>query len=216
MDIPSVPVLFMKPSTTLADPFPAPTVLPKAFAESKTADYESELAIVIGKDAKNVSEADALDYLLGSVPPSPPPPLLRTLALTSPGVCAASRRATTSRPARRSLRSRSGATPSRSTARARSARRSCTSPRSRASRSSRSAGSSTATRCSRASLSQSCLLSCPCGVRDADNCAFAATSSSRSPRSSRSSRRARPSPPARSSSPGKPSSLLCISSPKVY
>jgi 2-keto-4-pentenoate hydratase/2-oxohepta-3-ene-1,7-dioic acid hydratase in catechol pathway len=30
-------------------------------------DYEVELTIVIGKDAKNVSEADALDYVLGYV-----------------------------------------------------------------------------------------------------------------------------------------------------
>lgn len=28
-------------------------------------DYEGELTIVIGRDAKNVSEADALDYVLG-------------------------------------------------------------------------------------------------------------------------------------------------------
>ena len=28
-------------------------------------DYEGELVVVIGKDAKNVSEADALDYVLG-------------------------------------------------------------------------------------------------------------------------------------------------------
>ncbi|ORY73631.1 putative mitochondrion protein [Leucosporidium creatinivorum] len=65
MALPEVPVLFMKPSTALADPFPAPTILPKAFLKDNSADYESELAIVIGKDAKNVSEADALDYLLG-------------------------------------------------------------------------------------------------------------------------------------------------------
>lgn len=65
MDIPAVPVLFAKPATALADPFPAPTVLPKAFAKEDTFDYESELAIIIGKDAKDVSEQDALDYLLG-------------------------------------------------------------------------------------------------------------------------------------------------------
>lgn len=65
MEIPKVPVLFAKPSTSLADPFPAPTVLPKAFAKEDTFDYESELAIVIGKDAKDVDEKDALDYLLG-------------------------------------------------------------------------------------------------------------------------------------------------------
>lgn len=28
-------------------------------------DYEAELAVVIGKDADNVSEADALDYVFG-------------------------------------------------------------------------------------------------------------------------------------------------------
>lgn len=65
MAIPEIPVLFMKPSTALADPFPAPTILPKAFINDNSADYESELALVIGKDCKNVSEADALDYLAG-------------------------------------------------------------------------------------------------------------------------------------------------------
>jgi 2-keto-4-pentenoate hydratase/2-oxohepta-3-ene-1,7-dioic acid hydratase in catechol pathway len=65
MDIPKVPVLFMKPSTSLADPYPAPTIIPKAVVGDNAADFESELAIVIGKKCKNVSEADALDYLLG-------------------------------------------------------------------------------------------------------------------------------------------------------
>lgn len=55
----------MKPSTALGDPFPAPTVLPKAFAQEDSADYESELAVVIGKDCKDVSEANAMDYVLG-------------------------------------------------------------------------------------------------------------------------------------------------------
>lgn len=54
-----------KPDTCLADPWPAPTIIPKHTIESDSADYESELAIVIGKEAKNVSEADALDYVLG-------------------------------------------------------------------------------------------------------------------------------------------------------
>jgi 2-keto-4-pentenoate hydratase/2-oxohepta-3-ene-1,7-dioic acid hydratase in catechol pathway len=65
MDIPTVPVLFMKPSTALANPFPAPTILPRSFEGDNAADYESEVAIVIGKDCKNVSESEALDYLLG-------------------------------------------------------------------------------------------------------------------------------------------------------
>ncbi|KAK9454017.1 hypothetical protein V1511DRAFT_518386 [Dipodascopsis uninucleata] len=62
---PNVPVLFMKPSTSLADPWPAPTIIPKITQRSGTADYESELAIVIGKDAKDVSIDKAIDYILG-------------------------------------------------------------------------------------------------------------------------------------------------------
>lgn len=54
-----------KPSTCLADPWPAPTILPKITQADDCGDYESELAVVIGKTAKNVSEADAMDYVLG-------------------------------------------------------------------------------------------------------------------------------------------------------
>ena len=39
--------------------------MPKHTLKHNSADYESELAIVIGKTAKNVSVADALDYVLG-------------------------------------------------------------------------------------------------------------------------------------------------------
>ena len=42
-----------------------PTVIPKHTQADDCADYESELAIVIGKTCKNVSEADALSYVLG-------------------------------------------------------------------------------------------------------------------------------------------------------
>ncbi|KAK4332245.1 putative Mitochondrion protein [Rhodotorula toruloides] len=65
MAIPTVPVLFMKPSTALADPHPAPTLIPKAFIKDDAADYESEVAVVIGKACKNVSEEEAMDYVLG-------------------------------------------------------------------------------------------------------------------------------------------------------
>lgn len=65
LPIPDVPTLFMKPSTALADPWPAPTVLPKITQQDNTGDYESEMVIVIGRDAKDVSEAEALDYVLG-------------------------------------------------------------------------------------------------------------------------------------------------------
>ncbi|KAM0708650.1 hypothetical protein Q7P35_005302 [Cladosporium inversicolor] len=61
-DIPANPTLFVKPSHTVADtrsPVPIPPLgQPKC-------DYEGELTIVIGKDAKNVSEADALSYVAG-------------------------------------------------------------------------------------------------------------------------------------------------------
>ncbi|KAK8119002.1 uncharacterized protein PG998_003628 [Apiospora kogelbergensis] len=65
MQLPDVPMMFMKPATALADPWPVPTVIPKHTQADDCADYESELAIVIGKTCKNVSEADALSYVLG-------------------------------------------------------------------------------------------------------------------------------------------------------
>lgn len=49
----------------MGDPWPAPTYLPKLTQHDNCGDYESELAIVIGKSAKNVSEEDAMDYVLG-------------------------------------------------------------------------------------------------------------------------------------------------------
>ncbi|KAL2215421.1 fumarylacetoacetate hydrolase family protein [Thermoascus aurantiacus ATCC 26904] len=65
LSLPDVPSLFLKPATSLADPWPAPSILPKITQRDGTGDYEAEMAIVIGRDAKNVSEADALDYVLG-------------------------------------------------------------------------------------------------------------------------------------------------------
>lgn len=54
-----------KPHTSLADPWPAPTVIPKHTIKDDCADFESELAVIIGKTAKNVSRAEAMDYVLG-------------------------------------------------------------------------------------------------------------------------------------------------------
>ena len=65
MAIPDIPTVFMKPSTALADPYPAPTIIPKFTLKDDCADYESELTIVIGKKCKDVSESEALDYVLG-------------------------------------------------------------------------------------------------------------------------------------------------------
>ena len=62
--VPKEPMMFMKPECALADPFPAPTVIPRSTLLDDSCDYESELAVVIGKACKNVSEEAALDYVL--------------------------------------------------------------------------------------------------------------------------------------------------------
>lgn len=59
--LPSVPLIFLKPSTAVIGP-EDPIVLPRQW---KRVDHESELGIVIGKKAKYVSEADARKYILG-------------------------------------------------------------------------------------------------------------------------------------------------------
>lgn len=61
--IPSVPVLFMKSLNTVQHPG-EPIVLPRWLRSDKV-DYECELAVVIGRDCRNVSRANALDYVLG-------------------------------------------------------------------------------------------------------------------------------------------------------
>ncbi|KIJ69892.1 hypothetical protein HYDPIDRAFT_178302 [Hydnomerulius pinastri MD-312] len=63
---PVAPILFYKPLSSMIGPN-APIYIPKVAqpVEEHLSDYEVELTIVIGKAAKNVSEADALDYVLG-------------------------------------------------------------------------------------------------------------------------------------------------------
>ncbi|MDB6137692.1 MAG: 5-carboxymethyl-2-hydroxymuconate isomerase, partial [Verrucomicrobiaceae bacterium] len=61
--IPEFPVLFMKTLGTVQNPGD-PIVLP-TYLKSNEVDYECELAVVIGKAAKNVSKEKALDYVLG-------------------------------------------------------------------------------------------------------------------------------------------------------
>ncbi|MFH1084448.1 MAG: fumarylacetoacetate hydrolase family protein [Chloroflexota bacterium] len=62
MAIPERPVIFLKATTAVIGP-EEPVSLPKAAPNE--VDYECELAIVMGKRAKNVSEAEAFDYVLG-------------------------------------------------------------------------------------------------------------------------------------------------------
>ncbi|KAJ5787278.1 hypothetical protein N7457_002268 [Penicillium paradoxum] len=58
---PPFPFIFFKPNTTIHD-HGAPVVIPK-IAQDEQADYEGELCLVIGTDAKNVSPKDALSYV---------------------------------------------------------------------------------------------------------------------------------------------------------
>jgi 2-keto-4-pentenoate hydratase/2-oxohepta-3-ene-1,7-dioic acid hydratase in catechol pathway len=59
--LPAVPLLFLKPSTSVIGP-DEPIVMP----ENRTrVDYEGEMGIVIGKKAKNVSLGRAREYILG-------------------------------------------------------------------------------------------------------------------------------------------------------
>lgn len=52
----------MKPADALAGPSDTIDIHPEA---REMLDYEGELTVVVGRDAKNVSEEDALDYVLG-------------------------------------------------------------------------------------------------------------------------------------------------------
>ncbi|WP_019854915.1 fumarylacetoacetate hydrolase family protein [Actinopolyspora mortivallis] len=60
-EVPSNPVLFMKPSTTIIGPS-APIKMPP---DAERVDYEGELAVVIGQPCKDVPEARGTDVVLG-------------------------------------------------------------------------------------------------------------------------------------------------------
>jgi 2-keto-4-pentenoate hydratase/2-oxohepta-3-ene-1,7-dioic acid hydratase in catechol pathway len=61
MPLPDEPLLFLKPSTAVIGPggvIAYPSM-------SRRVDYEAELGVIIGTEAKNVSEKDARRYILG-------------------------------------------------------------------------------------------------------------------------------------------------------
>lgn len=62
MDFPHAPVIFIKTTNTVTGPDDE-IILPKMAPDE--VDYEAELAIVIGKMAKNVTEEEAFEYVLG-------------------------------------------------------------------------------------------------------------------------------------------------------
>jgi 2-keto-4-pentenoate hydratase/2-oxohepta-3-ene-1,7-dioic acid hydratase in catechol pathway len=61
MALPSVPLIFLKPSTAVIGPDDE-VVLPR---DSSRVDYEGELGVVIGRKARNVAKVRANDYILG-------------------------------------------------------------------------------------------------------------------------------------------------------
>ncbi|KAF6823027.1 fumarylacetoacetate hydrolase family protein [Colletotrichum plurivorum] len=62
LPIPAYPIVFTKPPDALTGPSDTINIHPDAQSHL---DYEGELCVVIGRDARNVSEADALSHVLG-------------------------------------------------------------------------------------------------------------------------------------------------------
>ena len=62
--LPQHPVLFMKPGSAVTGPG-NPILLPAACEHGPEVDYEAELAVVIGRPARDVPIERALDYVLG-------------------------------------------------------------------------------------------------------------------------------------------------------
>lgn len=63
-DVSEHPILFMKPTASLNHPGDD-IILPSCSNWGPEVDFEAELAVVIGKDALNVTVESALDYVLG-------------------------------------------------------------------------------------------------------------------------------------------------------
>lgn len=61
IDIPKSPVIFSKYTNSIIGEYES-IEIPKT---SNQVDYEAELAVVIGKEAKNITEEEAFDYIFG-------------------------------------------------------------------------------------------------------------------------------------------------------
>lgn len=62
MKLPTAPVVFLKATTSLIGPGDGIVLPPQAADE---VDYEAELVLVIGRKARGVGQAEAMDYVLG-------------------------------------------------------------------------------------------------------------------------------------------------------
>ncbi|KAI1431048.1 5-carboxymethyl-2-hydroxymuconate isomerase [Xylaria sp. CBS 124048] len=63
-ELPQAPVIFTKPRTALANPYPGAITIPKV-AQDGTSDYEGELCVVLGRAGRDIAEDAALDHVLG-------------------------------------------------------------------------------------------------------------------------------------------------------
>ncbi len=63
-ELPRYPIVFMKPTTAVANP-DAIIALPRCCEHGPEVDFEAELAVVIGRTAKDLSEDDALKHVFG-------------------------------------------------------------------------------------------------------------------------------------------------------
>jgi 2-keto-4-pentenoate hydratase/2-oxohepta-3-ene-1,7-dioic acid hydratase in catechol pathway len=59
--LPEIPVFFFKPTSSVIGP-EEDIVIPEGIDQVK---FESELAVIIGKEAKNIPESEALEYVFG-------------------------------------------------------------------------------------------------------------------------------------------------------
>lgn len=63
LPLPTVPSIFMKPQKAIANP--NSTIIIPACAQNDEVDYEVELAVVLSKYTKNVTEKEAMGHVLG-------------------------------------------------------------------------------------------------------------------------------------------------------
>ncbi len=63
-EMPELPVMFMKPTTSIANPGEA-ILVPKCCTNGPEVDYECELVAVIGRTARDIPVERALDYVFG-------------------------------------------------------------------------------------------------------------------------------------------------------
>lgn len=63
LEVPKYPLLFMKASSCVQNP--GDPILIPTYLKSEAVDFECELVVVIGKECKNATKKNALDYVLG-------------------------------------------------------------------------------------------------------------------------------------------------------